>query len=736
MAYVDVEEAPPPVPAKKPKPKKAKGPAKMSEADFASLVKHQIEDAISFVETDVKDDREKATKYYRGTLPDVDKDTAEEDRSQVVLSEVSDTVLGIMPDLLRIFFSAESVVRYKPVGPGSEDFAKQATEYVNSIVLNQDNRGYSIIQDAFQDALVRKTGFVKYWWAETKEPIFRTHTGLDEMQLTALAGSDDVEILAQRTYIDEDAVLGPAVLYDIEIKTIVKGGKIKLAAVPCEEVFLSRYTRDAGSSPVFGHRTSMTVSDLVAMGLDFEDVKDLDDDAEVEDDTEKQARKGDSDSTSTDDPVSDPSLRRVLYTEVYMRVDFDGDGIAELRRICCGGSNYEILKNEPFEDIQFATFTPYPEAHTFFGQSVADKTMDIQRIKSRVLRDILDSLAQSITPATGVVEGQVNLDDVLNPDVSKIIRMRQPGMVQPFVIPFVGQQGLPILDLMDKIREQRTGMTDAAQGLDAKALQSTDKDAVMNTLSKGQARTEMLARNFAETGWKDLFKGILKLIVRHQDKARTVRLRGHWAEVQPNEWDPGMDAEVDLSGGNPREQIAFLQGILAKQEAILQMLGPDNPLVTLQQYRDTLARIIELGGFKNTSAFISDPAQMKPEELAAIKQTMVKAMSAGKEAPAGPAPVDPAIEQAKIKANMAIKQAELDFKREELATHAAIEQGKIQADMQMRAMEIEAKYKTTVDKAQLDHAGKQVIETIKSRTAIIVEGMKPKGGADNGSKAE
>ncbi len=726
------------------KPAKKKSDA-MKSSDFQKLVTDEAMDASNYVEESISAERAQATEYWKGRLPDVDKDTAEEDRSTVVLSEVRDTVLGMMPDLLKMFLGADGVCSYTAVPcedltlfKQKQDEAKQATDYVQKIVLVQDNPdSFMTFHDAFQDALVRKTGFIRYWWEKSRKPEYQHYTGLDEDIVLALAGNDDVEIIGKRSYIDEDTVMGPAVKYDIKIKRICDYGKVRIAAAPCENVIVSRLGRSIEQTPLFGYREQKTLSDFEEMGFTADDLKDCDENSDDLNNIETQARAPvEGIEVKTTDDSNDKSRKTYTYGEIYIKADKDGDGIAELIRVITAGTKYKVLEAEPCDEVQFAAFCPYPEAHQFFGQSVADLTMDLQRIKSRVMRDILDSLAQAVKPQTAVVNGKVNLEDVLNPDTSNVIRMDAPGMVQPLVTPFVGREGLPILDLLTNIREARTGMSDASQGLDPKVLQSTDKDAVHATLSKAQSRIEMVARIFTETGMKRLFRGILKLATRHQDKARTVALRGKWVPVDPTKWDAAMDVDVNvpLGRGSPQDQLGFLTQILMKQESIIQLLGPDNPLCSLEQYYYTLSQILELGSWRNVGNFFSDPADMDPAKRQEFSQQMAqKAQGAGA---TGPAPPDPAIEKMKTDSAERIKAAELAFKREELASKTQVEMAKIATDAQMRGAEIEAANSTATNKTNVEASVKAAIAHLGSETKIMVERIKHHTAVTTAKKTE
>jgi len=366
----------------------------------------------------------------------------------------------------------------------------------------------------------------------------------------------------------------------------------------------------------------------------------------------------------------------------------DGDGIAELCRVCVAGTANKILHYEPCDFIPFVDFCPDPEPHTFFGMSIADVTMDIQLIKSNILRNTLDSLAQSIHPRTGVVEGQVNLEDVMNTEVGGIIRMRAPGMVQPFTMPFVGQQAFPMLQYMDELRENRTGISKAAAGLDANALQSSTRAAVAATITAAAQHIELICRIFAETGMKGLFKKSLQLITKNQDAPRMVRLRNTFVPIDPRVWDANMDVVVNvaLGTGSNEEKMAFLGQVAAKQEMLMQMGAP---LVDMQGYYNTLAQMMALAGYKDPTVFFKDPAMMPPPPPPAPPQPTPEEMLSQ-------------VQMEAIRADIQKKAAELELQREEMLRKDDRERDKLDADMMIKAAEIEAKYGAQVNTANIE----------------------------------
>lgn len=737
----------------------------LTDEEFQKLIFSWASDAHNYIEEFLVDDRETATLYYKGKLPDVDDNDADEDRSTAVMSEVRDTVLGIMPDLLRIFFQADGVVKYNPVpttDPNSfaekKKQADQATAYVRDIVLKVDNPDFFItMHDAIQDALVRKTGLIKWWWEKSKKPKYSSHTGLSEEQCMALAADPEVAVTGKREYqkvLMEGAA--PVKCYDLKTRRTEECGRARIQAIPCENIIIARRGRSLERTSLFGYTEDKKVGDFLAEGLieDAEELADCDRDPGDSDGIEASARRpgenrGDG---PADEASEDPTQRIVKYGEIYVTADRDGDGIPELLRVFTAGLTFKVLRWEPVDEIQYAAFCPFPEAHQFFGESIADLTKDIQRIKSRVLRDVLDSLAQSVQPSLGVVEGQVNLDDVLNPDTSKVMRQRAPGMIQPIIIPFVGKEGLPILDLMDKARENRTGQSDASNGLDPSVLQSSTQDAVHATLSKGQSRVEMIARIFAETGMTRLFRGLLKLIIQNIDKARTVELTGTCVEVDPRQWDAEMHVQVTLAlgRGSQTDQISLLTQVLAKQQELLTSLGFDNPVVTLDQFTFTLARLLEVAGYQNAGSYFNDTSKMDPQAKAAAIQKMTQAMTA--QAGAGKTGPDPQIEAAKnasnekieamkVQANQAMEQAKLQLQASKQAGELQLETLKAQAAVMVEHMKLAAATGNEQHAARLgamvDHANnvmgahvQHIGNHVKAAAAIKIAEMKPEPKGD------
>lgn len=678
-------------------------PDYMDEDELQGIVGNEIDDAVDFIDNIVSPIRAKATEYYRGQ-PFGDE---EDGRSQVVSYDVRDTVQAILPSLMRIFMSSDYICEFTPRNPEDVPMAEQATQYVNYI-FSRDNDGFMVLHSAFKDALVRKAGIVKFYWDESYDTETTEMTGLDDAALATLSADPLVQIDMTKSY-EAPEILPPGaaemgipvpILHDVRATRRLPKGRVKIEALPPEEFLIDRRAKSIADADFVAHRRVVTVSDLTAMGYDFDEVSKLATDTdELDTNVERYTRnpalvdnRGDR---------SDPAMRKVSYIEAYVRVDRDGDGIAELRKVCVAGVGNKILSDEPCDMAPFAAFCPDPEPHDFFGMSVADTVMDIQRIKSVIMRNTLDSLSQSINPRMAVVEGQASIEDVMNTETGAIIRMNQPNAVTPLTMPFVGQAAFPVLQYMDQIKQSRTGISAASQGLDPDALTNSTATGVNATVQAAQQHIEMIARLFAETGLKDMMKGVLRLVVQHQDQARMVRLTNEFVQLDPRGWDSGMDVMVNVALGRGTDQarMAMLTQIAQQQREALGELGPINPLTDLQKLYNTLAEITTLAGFKDTSQFWSDPADFQPPP---------------------PQPPQPDINQmliqaqiAEIQADVQMKQAEINRKREETEIDAAL-----------KVLELQAKQEMQVTAEQLKRSRELATQVMRAEADMVKEAVR------------
>jgi hypothetical protein len=683
----------------------------MDDGQLKAILDNEIDNAIGYISTETTESRRLAVQFYNRDPYG----TEVEGRSQIVTGEVAEAVDGALPQLMRVFTQSDEVVRFEPKAPGDEEKAKQATEYCNWVFMNE-NAGPIIMHDWFKDALLQKNGVIKVWWEDQTSVTKEKYYNLSEEEVALLLSDGQMEIIeSEQTQIGEIPVpldpmmveqtiaqglpppqpmMQPVFSYDVKVKKIDKKGCVKIANVPPEEFLVSKKTTRLYETPFCAHRRLVTRSELIAMGFDPQLVETLQTYEDLTYTPERVARypRGE----QPDDVSIDKSMQEVETFECYIRVDKDGDGIAELRKVLYAGS--EILSDEECDYIPFCSITPFPMPHKFFGQSLADRTMDLQLIKSTVTRQILDNLYLSNAARVTAVEGQVNFDDLLSVAPNSVVRVKSPTAVNPLTVPLVANQAFPMLEYMDRVQEKRTGITQSSQGLDPNILQNTTAAAVAMVQNAGAAKIELISRLFAETGVKDLFKCILHLVCKYQDKERIIRLRGKFVTIDPREWSSEYDLSINvgLGTGNQEQQMAMLRMIMEKQEAILQQFGPNNPLVSVGQYRASLGKFIESAGYKDSSAFFKEVTPEIDQMLAQPKE------------PQPSADMIALLEQNKLQLEMMREKAMADIQlaREKAAAQIQLDREKAAAEMQLKADELKAEIALKSAKTGVDAASR------------------------------
>lgn len=679
----------------------------LDDEEFLSHCRSQLDDAKDFLENHLAPHRSDALDvYHQKNYGD-----EEQGRSQYVDSTLRDTVNSILPSLLKIFTSSERVLEFMPRQPEDEPFALQATDYVRHC-LNEANF-YNVLHDAMKDALVVGSGFVKYFYEYANEVEGYSYTGLDDDTLAILMQDQNIEIASiDSRPIAEASDMPPEqmpMIHDVEIKRRANRGKFRLECIPPEEILFNRRSKGFGdpSTELIAHRRIVTVSELVSLGYDKDDFIEYAGDTYDLDETEElYTRRPEIQGKEKSALAYEEASKRLLYTELYIKCDYDLDDYAEVRRVCIAGPNFDkILMNEPVNDFPFVHFTPYREPHDVQGAGLYSILRDIQKTKTQIMRGMLDSLSLSLFPRMSFVDGAVSVSDLMNVETGALIRMRSPDAVKPLTVPFVGAQAEGMMNYFSEVTENRTGISKASMGLDPSSLMSSSPIAVSATVSGAMMKVEYIARNFAETALKPLYKGILKLIVQHQDKETMIRLRNDWVPMNPAAWDTGYDVLVNvaLGGGDENLRMQSLQMIAMKQEEILKLVGPDNPIVTVQQYSNTLKKIAELSGFKNSEEFFKDPSKEPPRE---------------------PEPEKPSPEEIMMQMQMQLQQQQLELERQRLQleedkaqTNAALKSAEIETDAALKLQELSAKYNQTIDTTQL----RGMIET--NREMIRQQGL-------------
>lgn len=667
----------------------------MTDDDIQNIARDAVTDAIDFVESEIAEDRIKAQRYFDGEV-DIGE---EEGRSSIVSTKVRDTIRNIKPSLMRVFLSNQNFVQFVPRNPQEVQQAETATQYVHSEFTEKN--GYRVISDAFHDALLKKAGVVKVYWDEYTESQTYTLTNLSEAEMMVVVNDPDVEVMEQgmemSMSMDEFGAEIETPVYSLRVAHYKKGGKLCVESVPPEEFFVSRSARSLDDAYCVGHRTEMRVSDLVAMGYDFEMVSklsgitDYDSMAEAED----FERRG-YDQVKEED-ILDPSMKQISVTECYMKIDVDGTGIAQLHRILMGGGDYQLLDVTPVNEIPFAVFEVDPEPHAFFGRSVADLIIEDQDASTAIMRGILDNIAMTNNPRTMMVEGQVNIDDLLNNEIGGVVRVKQAGAIQDLSVPFVAGQTLGALQYYDSVIEQKTGVSRASMGLDPDALQNATATAAKLTVNAAAGQIEVIARNLAEGGMTRLFRLMLKALVENSPEETMMRIAGdQFAPIDPRSWntDMGMSVNVGLGTGKDDERIQVLMQTMQTQMQIWQTYGPTNGLVGMTNIRNTLADILGMGGIRNADRYYQPMDQQK--EMMLVQQAQM--LAAQKQDP------NQMLAMAQVQAEQIKAQAKIqsDQLRAQLDAQKALaqddrERDAMDQDLLIKAAEVIGKYGTAVD---------------------------------------
>ncbi len=684
--------------------------------NLKAILQAEIDSSIGYIESETVEQRKQALQAYLrqpygNEIPG---------KSSIVTGEVAEAIDGAMPPLMRIFTGSDEVVLANPTGPGDEAGAQQVTDYLNYIFL-EDNQGVILMHDWFKDALMQKNGIVKAYWEDKEDVTKETYQGLSDDELALMMQDKDLEIVEQDTQefpildpmgapvLNEDGTPAMFGIHDVKISKKLKTGRVVIENVPPEEFLISKKGIKIATSPFVAHRRMITRSDMIAMGFDEDTVNSLPAGDALAYTPERVARFAPGEQPY-DTQAEDKAMQEIEVFECYIRTDEDGDGIAELRQVFYAGN--EILSNDESDYMPFYSVCPIPIPHKFFGNSLADRTVDLQLIKTTVTRQMLDNLYLTNNARVVAIEGQVNLDDLLTSTAGGVIRAKSQGAVQQLNVQNVAQQSFPMLEYLDRVQSKRTGVTDASQGLDASILQNVTAAAVASMQQAGAGKIEMIARIFADTGVRDLFYGILHLVTKYQQKERIIRLRGQFVAIDPRTWANKYDLTVNvgLGNGNRDQQMAMLQMVLAKQEQMLAQFGPANPLVSLGQYRASLGRMVEAAGFKDSAEFfkpitpeqdqqLSNPPQQQPQMPPEVQALMAKTQA------------DIQAQQAKFQADMQMQQqkmqADLEFERQKAALELQLQREKAQAELQIMREKEASKLQLEREKMNMHFAMKE-----------------------------
>ena len=674
---------------------------KLTDDEIKEIASDAVDSAEDFVNSEIVSDRLKAQRYYDGKV-DIGE---EEGRSRVVSTKIRDKIRAIKPSLMRVFLSTDKPVEFSPMGPEDAQFSEQATKYVNYKFNSLG--GYRVLSDVFSDSLLKKCGVAKCYWNVEKKSETYDHQDLPDEEFSLIVNDPRVEVIKHKQTIQID--IDPSGMeieratHDVKISVSEEYGDLVIESVPPEEFFISSEATSLNDAYAVVHKREVRVGDLVAMGYDFDVVSELTG-SDTDNFMDEERFERQNFSFDEDEQPLDPSMKKIIVSEVYMKIDAEGTGVPVMHKILLGGGSDELLDYETWGDLPFAMFQHDPEPHTWVGNSMADILFSEQDAATAMLRGVLDNVALTNNPRTEIVEGMVNVDDFLNNEIGGVVRTKTVGSINPLTVPFVAGQTLSAVEYFDAQIDQKTGVSSASSGLDPNALQNTTATAVNAAVQGASSQIEVMARNLAEGGVSQLFKLMLKLTIENCDKEEMMAIAGgDYMPIDPRSWNKEMDVTVNVGLGTGREgeRLGALQKALEMQVQIFSNYGMQNGLVGMTEIRNTLADMLALGGLRNINRYFKP---MSSEQEMALQQQA--------QAQQGQQPMDQAAaylqaEQLKAQAKSQTDMAKLQIDAQKAIATDDRERDQMDQDLLVKAAEIYGKYQTNVDVAGVKQAQAQ-----------------------------
>jgi hypothetical protein len=668
---------------------------------------------------DVSKERTKALDYYLGEPMGNEVDG----RSQVISRDVFDTVEWIKPQISDIFCGGDEVVNFTPQGPEDVQAAEQETQFVNYVV-NQKNNWFKVFYDWAHDALLQKTGYVKCHWDEAEDRNKEKYKGLTDEELIILLEHSkpgyDISVLAH-----EQTQEG----HDITIEKLKRYGCVKLMNVAPERVFVDVNARGIDLQDprlaFIEQREHKTITQLRDEGFDVED--DLSDSGDGASEWEETSRQINSPMQFGEGQESDTSMRRVLVREVWIRFDDNDDGLAELLHVIIVGTT--ILLKEECDMVPLVALCPTPLPHQHHGLGLADAVMDLQDIKTALLRGSLDNVYLANNGRHAVDSEVVNLDDLLVSRPGGIVRGK--GNPNTWIAPLnhtsTGDVGMKAMEYIDRIKTQRTGVNEQSQGLDSNTINKNTPYATTSALmSAAQQRIRFIARVFAETGVKALFQVVHSITLHHSRKAELIQLRNQWVSIDPRQWTKRTDMQiaVGLGAGDKPQQMMFLEKVLQ-----IQTIAVPQGLSDKTKVYNTLKRLSQVAGFKDPNEFWTDPSTQPPQPPAPDPELM-------KEQAKAQAQIQ--IEQAKASSTHQIEQMKAGLKMQELRANLELQASNDQRDAEREVARAQFDAETkrqqlALDewKAQLQAEMEKYKADLQAATQIQLAGMNNEAQVNN-----
>ena len=719
-----------------------------SDDEIKNLIAAELRQAINYDNSENASRREKAINFFHGDLAEYV--PVKKGRSSVTSKDTSDTIGWMKPSIMRTFMASGRFCDYEANTKDYEQFAEQAGDYHHNEFM-KENDGYGILSDATDDCLLHGDAIVKTYWDDSEQFDTTIHSGLTEEQLTLIMQDKSVEILASS--IDDETGL-----IDAKIKRIKSKGRLVFDVVERENFGINEQADTIDEARITYHRREMTRSDLIEMGFKKEKIKELASDMVPDWHLEEHAREQDR-QTGLQDSTNDKSMQLIEVYECYLKTDVDGDGVAEMIRAYYAG-NYaggKLLEWEIWEDDNpFTAIQCYPVAHRFESNSVSDETMDIQVIQTTLWRQMLDNMYAHNNPRPEVEKGSViNSESLTAPKFGQpILKKQGSAPINWQTTPFIGDKALMAMEYSSSVIEKRTGVSRSTMALDPEALQNQTATAVQAGKDSSYSKIELIARNMAE-GWKQVFEKALKITVRHQDRAKTIKIRGNWTEIDPTCFDPEMKVEINvgLGTGSRDRDMAMLNNVALTQRELMQGflgMGLKGPALEMfPKIIKTFTKIGESAGIRNADDYYPatdeqsmqkimaevqqmsqqpSPEQMKMQAEMQMKdkelqmQIQMKQMDAQVQAnkERAQAEADVLVDEKRLQSNMMIEEQKLNYQTQSDLTDAQLKEMEIQSKREIDLAEIETKIKIEMAKLSAQNSGDENVSN-GNESAMLAE---------------
>lgn len=645
---------------------------RLSDEDILAIVSSELSSASGSSENDaIQAGRQKALAAYLG-----DKGNVVEGRSSVVSTDVADAIEWIMPEVMKAFTQNNEVVTFDPVGPDDRRQAQIESRYVYDILM-KDNEGFIALHEFFKDALLQKNGFFKIWYENEPCVTVENYTGLNPLEFEMLQQDPELEVtgMTERTHSDEH---GTMQVYDVNVKRTRHTGKIRIKCIAPDDMRINRMHDSVclKDARFIAHAMTMTKSDLIEAGFDKEIVDSLPTESEEFRESKNYRFSMQGENVAPYGGNSkDPSMYTYDVSECYMRMDLDGDGIAERVKITVAGFDNptHILDIEEVEEWPFVSATAILMSHKLFGLSVYDRLKEIQEQKTAIWRNILDNMYLKNNQRTIAVEGMVNLDDLLISRPGGIIRAKRTDAVAPYVTPDLGSDVYRMVDYLDQVRAGRVGVSPEGSIADQSIGDAVGSEGVERLLSQKEELVGLMVRVFAETGIKPLMQMIRKLLMKHIDATVDYEYHDEWVQVAPKNWFQRnrTTVRVGTGSGNRQQQASALTAVLGYQEKLL--ANPGQALVTEANVFTALDDLAKVSGMPGAGAYFLDPdspagkenkqrvaANMQQQQQKELQEAQMLAQTNAKIAEAEQGKAQAALANVKLTAENKQLQMQLD----------------------------------------------------------------------------